>query len=88
MPAHFKTTMQETKTPKDKQEPWPELPGLKEFFRTCTLPKEKTRLSKCEIVVDSEKFVKAHLETCEANDGNPTYHPYLDRLIRFREMIK
>lgn len=39
------------------------------------------KLTAGETVTNVEAFVSSHLSMVKANNGNPTFRPYLDRLI-------
>jgi hypothetical protein len=47
------------------------------------LPKENVKLSAAETVTDVDAFVSSHLSMVKANNGNPVFRPYLERLIEF-----
>lgn len=45
------------------------------------------KISGCVVVDNIQAFVHGHLETVKANNGNPTYRPYLDRLKELRKIL-
>lgn len=40
------------------------------------------------LITDVPKFIDSHLSTVKQNNGNPTFLPYLERLIELKESIK
>lgn len=60
---------------------------LRNFFASVELP-DSIRLSQSERISDVPKFVDSHLAMVEANDGNETYRPYLDRLQKVRDKLQ
>ncbi len=58
------------------------------FFSTVPLPKDPIRLSPAELICDSEKFVKSHIQFIKSQKGNPIFRPYLERLMNFRTILE
>ena len=42
----------------------------------------------CEIVQDPYKMFNGHLELIKFNKGNPTFHPYIQRLLRYKKQLE
>ena len=62
---------------------------IEEFFEGRDLFRYRgMRLSPVERVLNMTKFVKNHLETVKANNGNEFYRPYLDRLLLIKSKIE
>jgi len=59
---------------------------LKDYFATIQLP-EKFALDAGSVVVDPAKFIDRHLAVVENNNGVPTYKPYLERLIKAKDVL-
>lgn len=55
----------------------------KEYFRL----KCPIKLSKCETIIDLDRFIKSHIDICKAHNGNLTYKPYFDRLVTLKEIL-
>lgn len=45
------------------------------------------KLNNWTIIDEPQKFVDSHLDTLKANNGNPTYQPYLTRLQLFVKLL-
>lgn len=62
------------------------LTSLREFFEGYELPRQPIRLDACTIIEGPALFVESHLAM--AANLRPQYaQPYLDRLLRFRDLI-
>lgn len=59
---------------------------LKEFFSTTTIPKE-IRISECEVVVDTQRFIESHIRTLESNSGNRLFLPFYLRLRKLKQSL-
>lgn len=59
---------------------------LKEFFATTTIPKE-IRISQCEVVVDTQRFIQSHIRTLESNPGNRLFLPFYLRLRNLKQFL-
>lgn len=70
-----------------EQKPWPDLPEILEYYKTCVLPADPIQLSGHETITDAALFINAHIHTCIANDGKPAYRPYLNRLIILKQFL-
>ncbi len=57
-----------------------ELTELETFFASTTLPAGPVVLNECMTVTDCPSFIRSHLATVKANNGNKTFLPHLERL--------
>src|SRR3990172_10312433 len=72
-----------------KEKKWDkEIEKLEKFIKETPMPDTVFVLNLCEKIVDAGKFFESSLETVKHNNGNPTYLPYLNRLIYFKENFK
>jgi len=60
---------------------------LKTFFKTITLPGEPVKLNPVETILNMVKFIDGHLAVVEANNGKPTFLPYLERLQELKQYL-
>lgn len=60
---------------------------LEHFFKTVILPLEPIKLNQCTTVVDINKFIESHLAIVKANNGKPTYLPYIERLKKLKSYL-
>ena len=60
---------------------------LETFFNSHDVP-ATIRLNNYSVCDDVQNMVNGHLAFVCANNGNPVYQPYLDRLIHLVEIIK
>lgn len=65
-----------------------EIAEIETMVSSIQLPKENVKLSAAETVTDVDAFVSSHLSMVKANNGNPVFRPYLERLIKFVEIFK
>ena len=79
--------MRRESTPKQLKHWEDTLSDLERFFQDYPLPSEPIRLSECETVIDSRKFVEGTLATTRANFGVPTFAVYVSRLIEFKKLL-
>ena len=61
------------------------LPDLQTFFNSATLP-ETIELKPGETIINVRQFVKTHFEVLKNYGDNPNYAPFLDRLLRLKEI--
>jgi hypothetical protein len=72
----------------NKLETWmPEIVELETYFSSITLPVTPIKLSPGTTIENCAIFIRNHLATVKANDGNNTFLPYLERLRAFRKLI-
>jgi len=65
-----------------------EIAEIETLLSSIQLPKENVKLSEAETVTDVDAFVSSHLSMVRANNGNPVFRPYLERLIEFVKIFK
>lgn len=68
--------------------PWEDFQAVKDFFNGKYLPEENITLNDGVIIADGNAFVKYHIGYAEANNGNKTFRPYLDRLIEYKSILE
>lgn len=65
------------------------LQELETAFSQIDLSKfNNTRLDKCTLILDANKFVEVNLLTLKNGSKNRAYLPYWNRLINFYNLIK
>lgn len=64
-----------------------EIREIDTFLADHRLP-DNVRLNLWTMVGDGQTYMAANLETARAQNGNPTYRPYLDRAKAFMEFVK
>lgn len=60
---------------------------LEAFFKDKDLP-ETHKLSKCETITDTKKFVGTHIATIKSLNGKNVVVPYIERLRLFAKQLK
>jgi hypothetical protein len=74
--------------PPEAKEFW-ELTEIETYFNNLkSYPTEPIHLSQAEIINDPAKFVKAHLATAKANNGNHRFKPYFGRLQQLKNILE
>ncbi|MBP7679057.1 MAG: hypothetical protein KA096_01375 [Bacteroidales bacterium] len=69
-------------------EPWDrDLKQLEQFFEARTMPAGPVQLNPWKTITDLSMFLESHFETVRANNGKPTYLPYLKRLQQLKEYL-
>lgn len=63
------------------------LDDLEQWFKDNPPPRQ-VRLSRFEMIADSEKFIKNHILTLRNNTGNKTFMPYYDRLMKLKKVCE
>lgn len=61
--------------------------ALIEWAQSAKMPKE-IELSKCEQILDTEKFVKANIYDIKAHYPDSFYNPAIDRLYRLKAKVE
>lgn len=65
------------------------LQELETAFSKIDLSKfDNTRLDKCTLILDANKFVDTNISTLKNGSKNRAYLPYWNRLINFYNLIK
>jgi len=71
-----------------KKDDWSsEISDIEAWLSEATLPATPFKLSVCETINDCQLFLMVHLLTAKTNNGNPTFRPYLDRVINFKNKV-
>lgn len=65
----------------------PAVQALIEWAQSAKMPQE-IELSKCEKILDTEKFVKANIYDIKAHYPDSFYNPAIDRLYRLKAKIE
>ena len=72
-----------------KDDPWShEIRELENFFSTITLPERPFYLNAYTPIGNAKKFIEYNLEVAKAQNGNPTYRPYLNRVLELMKYLK
>lgn len=72
-----------------KPDQWEQdITDLEKWFTVTGLPPTPLNLTPHETITDVPRFIEGHISTLKANNGNPTFRPYLDRLIELRGAIE
>ncbi len=65
---------------------WP-VEELVAFFDEVVLPESAIQLDTATQIVDVQKYIASNLHMVQANNGNPAFKPYLDRLYKLKSII-
>jgi len=65
-----------------------DLTHIETYFKNNPPPDEAIPLKQGETILNPKKFVASHLAFCKSNNGNPTFEPYLNRLIGLMDIMK
>ena len=60
---------------------------LESYFSGITIPTQHVKLNPYSTIEDCSLFIKSHLATVKANNGKPTYLPYLERLQALKQVL-
>jgi hypothetical protein len=60
---------------------------LESYFSGITIPTQPVKLNQYSTIKDCSLFIKSHLATVKANNGKPTYLPYLNRLQELKQVL-
>jgi hypothetical protein len=71
-----------------KPETWmDEITELERFFETATIPAVPVKLNEFTTITNCSLFIRNHLATVKANNGNKTFLPYLHRLRQLKQKL-
>lgn len=71
-----------------QQEIWlPELDELESFFSGVAFSNEPIKLNQCTTIINISLFLETNFATARANNGKPTFWPYLKRLQLYKEFV-
>ncbi|MBK9104074.1 MAG: hypothetical protein IPL92_05780 [Saprospiraceae bacterium] len=72
-----------------KREDWTkEIEKLDEFYSSIALPSHPIQLTSYTRITNIKGFITANLEVARAQNGNPTYRPYLNRVIELMKYLQ
>jgi hypothetical protein len=79
----FKNTMAKSKTSN-----WnAEIEEIETFFAIHKDLPDSIRLSKAENIINVPLFLKSHLNSVKAQNGNPTFRATLERLLKLKTIL-
>jgi len=61
---------------------------LESYFLKAAIPTQPIKLNKYSTIKDCDLFIKSHLATVKANNGNQTYLSYLNQLQELKDFLK
>lgn len=71
-----------------KHGPWSDnIAEMEQFFKVVKLPEDPISIDKCSRITNINLFIKSHMDTARAQNGNLRYKPYLDRLIELKRIL-
>ncbi len=71
-----------------KPENWEhDIAELENYFTGLTQQSQPIKLNYCSTIVDCSKFIESHIATIKANNGKPTFLPYLHRLQELKTAL-
>jgi rubredoxin len=77
-----------SKPEKPKRENWEqEISKLEHLFMNFQLPTPPVQLNSATKIIDVSKFIQSHLSIVKAQNGNPRYLPYLNRLTELEQYL-
>lgn len=65
-----------------------EIENLFQYFKSSILPTKPITLNKWSTITNACNFINSHLPVIEANNGNRTFLPYLERLQELRRYFE
>ncbi len=85
---HTEPAYKNTAPNNNKNENWEqEIAKLQNYFAGITLPSHPIKLNDYSTVSNCSKFIESHLDTVKANNGKPTFSPYLHRLQQIKQLL-
>ena len=64
-----------------------EISELETFFKGIATNNQPIQLNSCSMIYDVKKFTDNHFTIVAANNGNPTFLPYLNRLQELKNKL-
>lgn len=64
------------------------LQELEKHFAAIAIPTQPIKLDTCTTITDCPLFIESHIATVKANNGKPTFLPYLNRLQALSTLLK
>ena len=65
-----------------------EIASIEEFFNNTNLPTKPIKPNAWSTITDCQKYIDSHLNVVKANNGKPTFQPYLERLIELKAILE
>lgn len=65
-----------------------EISQLEEFFVSAQIPKPPVRLDDWTVITDCDTFIDSHIAAAKNYNGNKHFQPFIERLIKFKEICK
>lgn len=73
---------------KKEPENWnSEIEELENFFKTATIPEQLFGFQQCNNVLNVSSFIESQFAALKFNNGNPTFLPFLKRLIELKRLL-
>jgi len=77
-----------SKPEQQKPESWEQdITELENYFTGITLPNQPVKLNRCSTITNCSLFIESHFATVKANNGKPTFLPYLNRLQELKQVL-
>ena len=71
---------------KDEVKHWP-VDELENYFKKIQLPKEPIQLDSSGTITDVKKYVEVNLRAAKLHNGERTYRPYFERLLKLKQYL-
>ena len=85
----------ESQSPKDlfrnvkkEYKAWDNVIELADYFKTFPPPEDSLKTNKATTINNQNTFVQSHLSIIIANNGNPAYDPYYQRLQKYYSYVR
>lgn len=77
-----------SKPEQPKPENWEQdITELENYFSGMALPTQPVKLKPYSTITNCSLFIESHFTTVKANNGKPTYSPYLNRLKELKQVL-
>lgn len=60
---------------------------IENYLNSIQLPTKPIKLDQCTTITDLPKFIDNHIAAYKTNLNNPTYKPYLQRLVKLVNIL-
>lgn len=64
-----------------------EIAELEKHFEKIKIPKKPIKMG-CSTIINCSLFIESHFANIKNNNGNDTFHPFLNRLIELKKILK
>lgn len=61
---------------------------LRRYFSSIDLPDDPILIDNVTVIEDVKLFVNSHFEMIEANNGNPKFASYIQRLYKLKSILE